>query len=719
MTILNPPPLMFPAKARRRLALTISLAITGTLVACNSGSGTPEQNSASAASVKLVQGGDNALLETYLKEGLRRSSGVPLIMTVDGSTQADDSAAPESGSGSKSGERYSETNTQVTGVDEADLVKYDGEHIYIAANQQIYTIWDTPTDKETTEIIEDEAFAPTPGPQTISSVRIMRTTQGEKPDAQEVNRIELSDNQYIEGLYLYQGNNQKHLAVVGTDNNYGWSSWLRYDLWGSSSVAVSAYDVTHPENATASWSIKLEGALIDSRRIGNMLYLVTRYVPNLPELNWYAYDEESIRANNELIDKIPVEALMPTYTRSQQTSTPLVDPSQCYVPETEREANYAPALITVSAIDLTNPDSIKSTCVAGYTSGIYSSTEALYVFNDQWSANTAVHKFSYTGQETEYKGSGVIPGTLGWRAPSFRLNEKEGALFAVSTELPESSGWIEPALMEDTPVKGEPTPVPESTQVPIHRLTVLKENGNGDLIQIAQIPNASEPEQIGKPGEDIYAVRYQGDRAYVVTYLKTDPLYVIDIKTPSSPSIAGELHVEGFSDYLHPVGNYLIGIGKSAQIAEDTAWYQGVQVGLFDVENLSAPSLISQFSIGQRGTDTDVSFTHKAFSMLALDDDHYRIAFPVRLHTGPQKHPSDYTEWKHSGLYLYDLNLSDAKPSFQGAGEIIAETADSPGDFPDWVEVQRGILHEDSVYYVYGENVISAPWQNPDDTEKQ
>ncbi len=765
-----------------RLATALTVAVSGFLAGCNGGSGsasTPEENSASAASVKLIQG-DAAALETYIKEGLRRTTGSAVLdpneLVTVGADDGVGADTPEAGDTSGDGARFSDTNTQVAGVDEADLVKYDGEYIYIAANQQVYTVWGSPQAFDTTSdasetpipveadggigdgapplmessdpmpvepdggigdgagpipdssdqdrLVEaDEPFAPTPYPEATSTIRILRTHQGTAPGTTEVNRIELGNAQFIEGLYLQQSGTQKQLAVVGSDQNFSWGSWFRYDYWGGTSVSVSLYDVNTPENAAVTWSTTIDGALIDSRRVGDMLYVVTRYVPNIPELEWYAVDETTLAANNRLIDDLPLENLLPTYRTTHRDSAPLVDASQCFVPDSENDEHFAPALVTVSAINLNQPDTLTSTCVAGYSSGIFSSMQALYVFNDQWNNDTAVHKFAYSDQKTEYRGSGTIPGTLGWRSPAFRLGEKDGALIAVSTEFPDAGvvDPVEPMFLEDVPVKDDQST--SETEVapayPVHRVTVLKEGSNLELTQVAQIPNAVDTTPIGKPNEDIYAVRYNGDRGYIVTYQKTDPLYVVDLTNPTQPKVTGELHVEGYSDYLHPVGDYLIGIGKSAQIADGTAWYQGVQLGLFDVKDITAPALINQTSIGTRGTETDVSFTHKAFSFLSLGEDQYRMAFPVQLHTGPQKHPSDWTEWKLTGLYLYDLSLNASAPSLQGAGVVTADVATNPGDYPNWVDVQRGILHEDSIYYVYGDRVLSANWHTPDEVEKQ
>ena len=67
------------------------------------------------------------------------------------------------------------------------------------------------------------------------------------------------------------------------------------------------------------------------------------------------------------------------------------------------------------------------------------------------------------------------------------------------------------------------------------------------------------------PGENIYSVRFEGDKGYVVTFQQIDPLFTISFTDPTKPMIVSALKVSGFSDYLHPFGtDYLIGVGKDS-----------------------------------------------------------------------------------------------------------------------------------------------------------
>ncbi len=51
----------------------------------------------------------------------------------------------------------------------------------------------------------------------------------------------------------------------------------------------------------------------------------------------------------------------------------------------------------------------------------------------------------------------------------------------------------------------------------------------------------------------------------LVTFIKTDPLFVIDLSQPTDPKVLGSLQIPGYSDYLHPYDEtHLIGVGKEA-----------------------------------------------------------------------------------------------------------------------------------------------------------
>jgi uncharacterized secreted protein with C-terminal beta-propeller domain len=104
---------------------------------------------------------------------------------------------------------------------------------------------------------------------------------------------------------------------------------------------------------------------------------------------------------------------------------------------------------------------------------------------------------------------------------------------------------------------------------------------------------------LAKRGEMIYSTRIIGDRAYIVTFLTTDPVYVIDLL---NLEILGELEIPGYSSYLHPISDdLLLGIGKSAIVEDGVAYFQGMKIQLFDISDPAVPVSASEVEIGFRG----------------------------------------------------------------------------------------------------------------------
>jgi uncharacterized secreted protein with C-terminal beta-propeller domain len=106
-------------------------------------------------------------------------------------------------------------------------------------------------------------------------------------------------------------------------------------------------------------------------------------------------------------------------------------------------------------------------------------------------------------------------------------------------------------------------------------------------------------------------VRFDGDTGYVVTYRQVDPLYTIDLSTPTAPKVAGQLELEGYSAYLHPLGNGLL-LGVGVDVSADTNEPSGAQVELFDVSDAANPKLLGKTSLGA-GSSTQATYDHHAF----------------------------------------------------------------------------------------------------------
>lgn len=127
------------------------------------------------------------------------------------------------------------------------------------------------------------------------------------------------------------------------------------------------------------------------------------------------------------------------------------------------------------------------------------------------------------------------------------------------------------------------------------------------------IENPSKPSRLGSArlgkNESLFATRFDGDRVYVVTFLRVDPLWIVDNSNPRNPEILGELEIPGWSTFIHPMGDKLITMG----IDNVGGWKPAVQ--LFDVSDPSQPSLLSKVPLGEKWAWSEANQTEKAFKV--------------------------------------------------------------------------------------------------------
>jgi hypothetical protein len=225
---------------------------------------------------------------------------------------------------------------------------------------------------------------------------------------------------------------------------------------------------------------------------------------------------------------------------------------------------------------------------------------------------------------------------------------------------------------------------------------------------VAQLPNPLRPEPIGKSGEEIFAVRFNGDKAYIVTFRRIDPLYVLDLSNTSDPKIAGQLEIPGFATYLHAVGeDYLFALGNETNQNGQTS---GVKVSLYDIRNPANPIETNKYVFGSALSWSSALYDHHALSFLKTSDDQLRIALPISLYEEITLSGFTSNRWLSEGLYQFEVNgLTNANASLTHTGTIISADSTTQ-NYPSWSAYERSFLHDDSVFYVYGDKVIGAAW---------
>ncbi len=673
------------------LVILMILLLTG----CGGGSAQNDDQGENTTGSNLASIKDDQEFASLLKQAIRNSTSTPYFRPSDEIQVLGGAAAALD---------VSQTNVQVRGVDEADLVKTDGRYMYIAVPATEAARLSPPSPLNRVRILQMQETPPT-------TTAITEITVGEEGDPP------------LQGIYLLkndQGIAQTLVTISASNQGYG-SVWFSGWYWQTGKSIVHIFDLSNPEQPQQQKRISIDGRLVASRRIGDFLYLVTRYSPYIEAYDYYSNDDAVVASNEQLLATASLSDLLPDIQHNDEASSDLLQASDCYLPAVDRPQVIGD-LISLTVITIDQPDVVNSSCLLGGAETIYVSRQATYLATSNYPyvldlmgrpfyegvQQTQVHKFKFEGASTVYRGTATVAGHLGWEQDkkSFRMGE-QGDYLGIVTSL--GSTWD---LTSTTHVN------------------VLGETPAGDLWnfkQLATLPNEQRPAKIGKPGEKLYAARFVDNVSYLVTFRVTDPLYVIDLSDPLDPKIAGELSIDGYSDYLHPLpNNLLLGLGKDAEPDSSGdenrgAWYQGMKLSLFDVSDLNQPREIQSLLIGERGTTSAALYNHLAFTLLAADSETgrpHRLALPVQLHDIPRPgstgEPWESYLWRQTGLYLFEIDdgLSGGTPAITRAGELITEARSEAVTYPTGsIYNDRSVITGNGIHYIHKQQVWSAYWE--------
>lgn len=553
----------------------------------------------------LVQDADKRYADLFGREAWRWwYSPYVDVLNVDGSVAVTQDLGDAS---TRLDADYSTTNVQVAGVDEGDLIKTDGRFLYIGHGTDV-TIVDV---------------------QSAAEMRILSR---------------LSIEGTMSALYL----SADRLTVI---SQYS-TSWLepmpmldvaavRRPSAGESKFQVTVYDVSAPDMPQLISRLDIEGNYVDSRMIGSTVYLVSSHQFHLPPpeiipgrpspdtlegsfpLDWTAsFDDPMVRILpwpgpdrggsgwvyetreqywNRIGDQV-LDLALPNYALTDGEGNSLGAGLL-----SSAEATYRPLgghddqLVSLTAFDVgaAVPAVVASSSAPiGWSSTVYVSLQSLYVVTPDWFSGqqaSQLYKFTLSPEEGRIPlvATGQVPGQV---LNAFSLDE-QGSYLRIVTQ----SGWQGTA---------------ESA------LYVLDQVGE-TLTPVGQLENLA-------PAEQLYSVRFLGDRALVVTFGPdggwwVDPLFTIDLSDPTAPRIEGQLEIPGFSNYLQLVdGQFLIGLGRDAD--ETNGRPLGPQVSLFDVSDFANPLLTDRVSFGDVSSWSDAFFNHHAISYFP---DQHVLAIPL------------------------------------------------------------------------------------------
>jgi len=534
-----------------------------------------------------------------LKDSISPESG-------DMAVGAGEAAPPEGdvdGDTSSADGDFSQTNVQEEGVDEPDLVKNDGDYLYVMHAGEL-------------AIVETTAAA----------------------DLALAGRAEVggyAEEMFVRGdlavVFSTLGDQDvpAELELPGEISDQDWECWE----WGECGGAARSYtqialvDVADRANPAVVRTIILGGEYDTARLIDDRLKVVIHSDIPVLHMSWDGVDESMLwgessnfvetgmlfhdlySRNMERFAAATLDDIMPRKLDSMDGEVEhLASCDAILGPETPAGIG----LTTVVSLDLDSTDGpISTTSVFGKPGLVYATTENLYLTTAReyvqmaalfgvWKEETSgVHKFDIARDDATayYLATGVVDGRM---LNQFCLGEHEGYLRVATTT---GDAW-------------------ESGNLDNH-LFVLEEN-KGALDVVGRL------DEIGT-GEEIYAARFLGERGFLVTFFQSDPLFTLDLSDPTDPRVVGEWLGPGYSTYLHPVGaDQVLAVGM-----ED--WQ--VSVSLYDVSDLTDPGLVERL------------YLDDAYTSAAVDD---HRAFTFNPETGLLALP--FYAWDgETGVLLYDV----------------------------------------------------------------
>lgn len=559
--------------------------------------------------------------------------------------------AAESAKGASAPTSVSETNNQVVGVDEADLIKTDGKFLYLTQGSELRIVSAWPADQT----------------QAVSTLGLGGTAK----------KLLLHGDRLIAFVSLPRASNAQSpwMSRSGKDCTYGYDCDFSGD---GTATALVIIDVTNRASPKVLRRLNFSGSLIAARSLGATVHAVVSIggleVPNLvtPSLGGFcgarvmlpdggstpsaeqqtaalSTIEQARAANNKLIDAAKFD--FGSIAQEGQSSVGAADCGDFY----REPAGDGSGLTTVVSLDLEALGAPTLANIVSRGGAVYASTESLYISVSHqrtqmrfWYGGqvgeeaSTVHQFriGQTPSETSYLGSGIVPGRV---LNQFSMDEYAGHLRIATT-----NGHV-------------PDPNVAST------LSVMKLRGSS-LDVVGQVGGIA-------PTEDIRSVRFDGERGYLVSFKKTDPLFVLDLTTPTKPAVVGELKIPGFSTYMHRLdAGHLLALGYEADDQGSFAYFNGLQLQIFDVTNPTQPTLLHKKVYGTRGTSSSALTDHLGFTFLR---DRGLLTLPMSICDGGGN--GQYGKLAFSGVVAMRASVADGFVELGRLEEPYSTSAQSNG----------------------------------------
>jgi inhibitor of cysteine peptidase len=471
---------------------------------------------------------------------------------------------------------FTGTNNQISGVDEADIVKTDGFYIYQLTNNRL---------------------------------RIIRAFPLE--DAGLITEKTFEENAYYYQMFLHDN----YLVLLGnrwetyqpeedqkpdTDDGEPKSSapidGRSMIWWGKSYQRIVVYDISDRTDIKKVKSLEVEGYGLTARKIDNKIVLVTNKGGYWGMYRGFAEDSNASDVN--------LEDVLPSYSIDDEKAK-LVDATSVKVIGIPDSTD----MTTITTLTLADGFKTEMEVIMAGAATVMATREHLYIAHQKWP--------QYNELTGVYDGSVVTE--------IYKLNIENGVKLL-------SSGKVDGYLINQFAMDEHDGKLRVATTTQKYKQNQEWETENHVFVLDA---NMKEVGHLGKIaiGESIYSVRFLGERVYMVTFEQVDPFFVIDLSS-NQPKILGELKIPGFSNYLHPIeGDLVFGIGKDVKVEADGRLITGaLKISLFDVADELNPKEVKNLMIGSEYTYSEALYDHKAIlyvkskNLLAFTINDYNVA---------------------------------------------------------------------------------------------
>ncbi|RIK70744.1 MAG: hypothetical protein DCC67_20590, partial [Planctomycetota bacterium] len=491
---------------------------------------------------------------------------------------------------------HSETNVQVAGVDEGDIVEFDDDYAYILTADELVIVDAWPAAEMTVAAWLDVEGRPLAQFLHGDRLTIISETGGL-----------LVPWDHFDGGVVPGGVVRDDVSPGGPVGGRMFSPW--YHQLTPSTTLVTVVDVSDRTAPSIVQTISMEGRYVDSRAVGGSVYVSVSntsavappplVIPDDPSADPASFPQGVYETREEYLARVTanpgamIAAALPEYAAYGPTGEVvrtglLNEPADVYQPLAAGARN----LISVVSLDASSDEPGLVATSAVYTTGgsaIYASLENFYVFDRDYSpedgAVTRIAKFDWDPASggIEFVAVGDVAGSI---INQFSADEHDGYVRIATTISNQGSGsWSGRAE---------------------NALFVLREDG-GVLEPVGSLQNLALD-------ETMRSIRFMGERAFLTTARTIDPLFAVDLSDPADPRAIGHLTLPGFSTYMQMIDEtHLLTVGQNTP----TGFGGPTQVALFDVSDLAQPRRIDEYTF-QRFSTSEAQVDHHAFGYFAV-----------------------------------------------------------------------------------------------------